>query len=165
VTAPNHELDVRHHDATEICAIWGPVVIRLLDGAQTEPSDIDRVRVLLDELIQHWSTIGMLTIAHHGTPTASLATLRYSNQRMANLEDRLVVGVALLGLGFWAETGRATVDFVSRVARRKNTFAFGNSVEAVVDRMALELVGLDRERLCSACVELERRFRATGRGD
>jgi hypothetical protein len=78
---------------------------------------------------------------------------------MGNLEDRLVVGVTLLGLGFWAEAGRASVDFLSRIAMRKSTFALGDSVEAVVDRMALELVGLEREPLCLACAQLERRFR------
>jgi hypothetical protein len=152
-------LDVRHQVANEICAIWGPVVIRLVDGARTEPSDIDRVRVMLEELIDHWPTIGMLTIAHHGTPLASVATMRYSMQRMGNLEDRLVVGIALLGLGFWADAGRTTVEFMTRLANRRNTFMLGNSVESVVDRMAFELVGLEREQLCSAYDELERRFR------
>jgi hypothetical protein len=159
---PNHPLDVRLRDATEICAIWGPVVIRLLDGAPTEPSDIDRVRALLDEATQHWPSIGMLTIAHHGTPVPSLSTMRYSKQVMGTLEDRLVIGVALLGLGFWAEAGRASVDFLSRIAMRKSTFSLGDSVEAVVERMSLELVGLEREPLCSACAELERRFRVMG---
>jgi hypothetical protein len=162
-TPPDHRLDVRHRGEFEICAIWGPVVIRLLDGAPTEPSDIDRVRALLDEVRQHWSSVGMLTIAHHGTPVPSLATTRYSVQLMGNLEDRLVVGVALLGLGFWAQAGRATVDFLSRIARRSSTFVLGESVAEVVDRMALELVGLERESLCSACAELERRFRAADR--
>jgi hypothetical protein len=135
-------------------------VVRMLDGAPTEPSDIDRVRALLDELTQHWPSIGMLTIAHHGTPVPSVSTIRYSKQVMGNLEDRLVVGVVLLGLGFWAQAGRASVDFLSRIATRSSTFILGDSVEAVVDRMTLELVGLEREPLCSACAELERRFRA-----
>jgi hypothetical protein len=135
-------------------------VVRMLDGAPTEPSDIDRVRALLIELTQQWPSIGMLTIAHHGTPVPSVSTIRYSKQVMGNLEERLVVGVVLLGLGFWAQAGRASVDFLSRIARRRSTFILGDSVEAVVDRMTLELVGLEREPLCSACAELERRFRA-----
>jgi hypothetical protein len=163
VATSNHTLDVRLRDATEICAIWGPVVIRLLDGAATEPRDIDRVRALLDEATQHWPSIGMLTIAHHGTPVPSVSTVRYSKQLMGNLEDRLVVGVALLGLGFWAEAGRASVDFLSRISMRRSTFMLGDSVEAVVERMALELVGLEREPLCAACAELERKFRLVDR--
>jgi hypothetical protein len=132
----------------------------MLDGARTEPSDIDRVRTLLDELTQQWPSIGMLTIAHHGTPVPSVSTIRYSKQVMGKLEERLVVGVVLLGLGFWAQAGRASVDFLSRIAMRRSTFILGDSVESVVDRMTLELVGLEREPLCSACAELERRFRA-----
>ena len=159
-----HALDVRHHDANEITALWGPVVIRMVDGAATEPRDIDRVGLLLEEAIERSPTIGMLTIAHHGTPIPSVATLRYSKQVMGSLEDRLVVGIALLGLGFWAEAGRASVEFLSRIAMRRSTFTLGDSIEVVVERMALELVGLECEQLCTACVELERRFRARDDG-
>lgn len=156
----DHTLDVRYHSKLEICALWGPILIRLVDGAPTEPADIDRVGVWLDELAERWPTIGMLTLAHHGTPLPSLATLRYSNQKLGALEDRMVIGIALLGLGYWAEAARAAVDSVSRIARRRTTYAFGSSVESVVERMALEFVGLDRARLCSVCAELERRYRS-----
>jgi hypothetical protein len=156
VSAP--ALEIKHQSDTQVWATWGPVLIRIVDGAPTEPSDMDRIRVLFLELLDKWPTIGMLLIAHHGSPIPSIATLRYANQLMVNLEDRLVVGSALLGLGYWAEASRAAFNFFTHLVRG-NTFILAGSVESAVDKMAFELVGLDREQLCSAAIELERQFR------
>jgi hypothetical protein len=156
VRAPT--LVVRHHGDKEIHAIWGPVSIRIVDGATTEPPDLDRIHAVVRELLDEWSTIGSLLIVHHGNPIPSLASMRYARALMTGFEDRIVVSVALLGLGFWAEAGRATTSFFARLARG-NTFVLASSVESAVERMSLELVGVDREQLHSACIELERRFR------
>lgn len=153
-----HVLDIKHHSDTQVYATWGPVLIRIVDGAATEPPDMDRLHVLFLELLDEWPTIGMLLIAHHGNPIPSLTTLRYANQLMGDLDDRLVVGIALLGLGYWAEASRAAINVLTRLVRG-NTYILANSVESAVDKMALELVGLDREQLCLTAAELERRFR------
>lgn len=155
---PAPTLEIKHQSDTQAYATWGPVLIRIVDGAPTEPSDMDRLRVLFLELLDKSPTIGMLLIAHHGSPIPNVATLRYANHLMTEFEDRLVVGIALLGLGYWAETSRAAINFLTRLVRR-NTYILTNSVETAVDQMAFELVGLDREQLCSAAIELERQFR------
>ena len=152
------QLDVKYQTPREVCAIWGPVVLRLVDGAPTEQPDIDRIHVLLEELLAAWPSVGMLVIAHHGNPTPSLATLRYSKQLMDRFEQRLVVGITLLGLGFWAEAARASADLFIRLARG-STVALESSVEQAVRRMALELVGIDGDGLRAACAELELRLR------
>lgn len=151
-------LEVKHHSDTQVYATWGPVLIRIVDGAVTEPAEMDHLHVLFLELLDEWPTIGMLLIAHHGNPIPNLTTLRYANQLMGNLDDRLVIGVALLGLGYWAEASRAAINFLARLVRG-NTYILAGSVESAVDKMAFELVGLDREQLCCAAAELERRFR------
>jgi hypothetical protein len=151
-------LEIRHHGDKQISATWGPVVIRITDGAVTDVAQIDTSHELVLEMLDRWPTIGSLLIVHHGNPIPSFATMRYARQRMAGLEDRMVVGVALLGLGFWAETARVTTSFFARLIRG-NTFVLAGSVESTVERMAFELVGIDHEQLHSACLELERRFR------
>ena len=151
-------LDIKHQSDTQVYATWGPVLIRIADGAPTEPPELDRLHALFLELLDEWPTIGMLLVAHHGNPIPSLAALRYANARMGDLDERLVVGIALLGLGYWAEASRAAINVLTRLVRG-NTFMLAGSVESAVDKMALELVGLDREQLVLAAAELERRFR------
>ena len=152
------QLDLRYQTPREVCAIWGPVVLRIVDGAQTEQPDIDRVHALLEELLAAWPSVGMLVIAHHGNPTPNLASLRYSKQLMDRFGSRLVIGITLLGLGFWAEAARASADLFMRLARG-STVALESSVEQAVRRMALELVGVDDEGLWAACEQLELRLR------
>lgn len=151
-------LAIKHQSDTQVYATWGPVLIRIVDGAATEPADMDRLHALFLELLDEWPTIGMLLVAHHGNPIPSMATLRYANQLMAQLDDRLVIGIALLGLGYWAEASRTAINILTRLVRG-NTFILASSVESAVDKMAFELVGLDREQLCLAAIELERQFR------
>ena len=151
------QLDVVYRTEQEIYAIWGPVVVRLIDGAQTEPADIDRLHGLLAGVLIGWPTVGMLLVSHHGSPQPSVATMRYSKNQMADIEDRLVIGIALLGLGFWAETARATASWLMRFAQ--SSVVLEGSVDDAARRMGMELVGLDAEGLIGACDELERRFR------
>lgn len=156
------QLDVTYRSELEIYAIWGPVVIRLIDGAATEPADIDRVHGLLAGVLLGWPSAGMLLIAHHGSPQPSFATMRYSKGLTGEIEDRLVIGIALIGLGFWADAARATAAWLMRIAGRSSVVLEG-SVEGAARAMAMELVGLDAVGLIGACGELERRFRANSR--
>ena len=149
---------VRYQTTREIYAIWGPIVLRLIDGASTEPADIDRVHALLLEVLEQQPSCGMLLIAHHGSPSPSLATMRYSNAVMSDIKDRLVVGIALLGLGFWAETSRATTSALMRLTR--SNVALESTPGSAAQRMAMELIGIDPNRLLQACDDLEQLFRS-----
>lgn len=151
-------LEIKHQSDTQIYATWGPVLIRIADGAPTEPSEIDRSHAMCLALLDEWPTIGSLLIVHHGTPIPSFTTMRYATQLMAGIEDRMVVGVTLLGLGYWAQAARVTTSFFARLIRG-NAFVLAGSVESAVERMAFELVGLDHAQLHAACVEAEQRFR------
>lgn len=153
-----HVLEIKHLSDTQIYATWGPVLIRIADGATTEPPEMDRLHMLFLELLDEWPTIGMLLVAHHGNPIPSITALRYANTLMGDLDDRLVIGIALLGLGYWAEASRAAINVLTRLVRG-NTYLLAGSVESAVDKMALELVGLDREQLCRVAAELEHQFR------
>jgi hypothetical protein len=151
-------LAIKHQSDTQVYATWGPVLLRIIDGDKTDPPEIDRSHGMCLELLDEWPTIGSLLIVHHGSPIPSLATLRYARQLMAGLEDRMVVGVALLGLGYWAQAARVTASFFARLTRG-NSMVLAGSVDSAVESMSFELVGIDREQLHSACAELERRFR------
>jgi hypothetical protein len=151
-------LEICHHTDKQILATWGPVFIRITDGAMIDAPEIERAHARCLELLDEWSTIGSLLIVHHGTPIPSLGTLRYARQRMVGVEHRIVVGVALLGLGYWAEAARVTTSLFGRLFRG-NSFVLTNSVESAVKGMTFELVGVDSEQLHSACIEAERRLR------
>jgi hypothetical protein len=151
-------LEIKYQSDTQIYATWGPVLLRIADGAPTEIAEINRSHAISLELLEQWPTIGSLLIAHHGNPTPSFATMRYARQLMNGLEDRMVVCVATLGIGYWAQAARVTTSFFARLIPG-NSFVLAGSVESAVERMTFELVGLDPAQLHSACIELERRFR------
>lgn len=143
------EPEVRLHSSQEICATWGPIVIRICDGARTEIEDLDRVEALFDELLESRSAVGMLLVITHETPLPTTATQRYALNAMSRYGDKLVVAVATLGLGFWASTFRTTLDTILRMLRGANMTIEGNP-EAAVARLSGELIGIDPEALLSA---------------
>jgi len=149
------ELDIKHRTPQDIYAVCGPVLIRIADGAPTELADIDRIHQCFTEMLAHRPNVGMLLLAHHGNPTPSMATIRYAVQQMGHLQERIVVAVALLGLGFWADTARAVTAGLMRLLRG-GAVILASSPEAAVEGMTLELVGLDGAALLAATVELER---------
>ena len=149
------ELDIKYRTAQDIYAVCGPVLIRIADGANTELGDIDRIHAWFTEMLAHQPNIGMLLVAHHGNPPPSMATIRYAVQQMGHMQERIVVGVALLGLGFWADTARAVTAGLMRLLRG-GAVILASSPEAAIEGMVLELVGLDGAALLAATAELER---------
>jgi hypothetical protein len=153
------ELIVKQRCERQIHAIWGPVLIRIADGAPTDVADIDRLHCYFVEMLERWPTIGMLLVAHHENPMPSVAALRHAKQQMPALADRIVIAVALLGLGFWADAGRSMVGMFMRMAGG-GTFVLEKSVDAAATKLGHELIGLDPAGLIDACAQLERQFRA-----
>jgi hypothetical protein len=138
--------EIRYHSSQEICATWGAVVIRICNGVRTEIDDLMRMEALFDELLETRSAIGMLLVFTHGTPWPTAATQRYAMNSMRVYDGKLVLGVAMMGLGFWANSFRGTLDTITRVVRG-GTIAIEGSAEAAAQRLSMELIGLDPEAL------------------
>lgn len=143
------ELEVRYRTTQEICATLGPVVIRICDRAPTEVADIDRVEQLFDELLETHKNIALLLVLTHGTALPDSVGQRRAKESMHRYADRLVGVVALLGLGFWASAVRTTLSAIIRMVRQES-FALEGSVEEAIERLTMELVGLDGEALLRA---------------
>lgn len=146
-------MQVRYQTDREICATRGPVVIRICDGFRSELDDLRRVEQLFDELLETHAHIAILLVLTHGTPLPDAAAHRYSMESAQRYGDRLVLCVALLGLGFWASTVRATMGAFTRVLRRGNIWLEG-SVERAIERLTTELVGIDADALMTTYKEL-----------
>ena len=136
-----------------MCATWGPIVIRICDGARTEIEDLQRVELLWQELLEKHAAIGMLLVFTHETPLPTAATQRHGRRVLPRYEDTLVLSVALLGLGFWASAFRVSLDAFVRITRR-GTMAIEGTTEAAVERLTGELVGIDPEALLAAYHQL-----------
>jgi hypothetical protein len=147
------ELRIRHRTSQEICATWGAMVIRICDGVRTELDDMVRVRALFDELLAQRPAIGMLLVFTHGTPLPTTAVQRYASSSMRELDGKLVLAVAMLGLGFWASSFRATVDAIARMVSG-GTMAIEGTVEAAVQRLCAELIGSDPQALLDVYQQL-----------
>jgi hypothetical protein len=146
-------MQLRYQTDREICATLGAVVIRICDGNRTELDDLVRVEKLFEELLETHANIALLLVVTHGTPLPDAAVHRYSMEATQGYGDRLVLSVALLGLGFWASTVRATMGAFTRVLRRGNIWLEG-SVERAIERLTGELVGIDADALLAAYQEL-----------
>ena len=138
---------IHKHDAEEVLASWGPVVIRVLRGVETRAVDIDDACTLFEALLERYPAITCVAVVEHGTPIPSPEIRRYSAERFGSFGSRLVIGIVFLGLGFWASTSLAAAALVMRLVRQD--IIVETSVEALTTKLALEFVGLDGEGLAA----------------
>ncbi|WP_106091718.1 hypothetical protein [Enhygromyxa salina] len=136
------KLEVRYQTAYEICASVGPIVIRICDGVRTEVADLVRQELLFDKLLVTHANIAMLVVFTHGTPPPDGAAQRHAKQFMRRYRDRVVVSVALLGLGFWASAVRTALSAIVRVVGH-GSISIEGTVEHAISRVTMELVGID----------------------
>lgn len=147
------ELRLRYQTDREICATWGPVVIRICDGVRSEREDLVRVKQLFDELLESHKTVAMLLVFTHGTPLPDGPTERYAKETMLGYGNRLVLGATLLGMGFWASTVAAAMGLIARAVGYGNMF-IERTAERSIERLADELVGLDADALSAVYQQL-----------
>jgi hypothetical protein len=147
------EPTIRFRSSREICATHGPTIIRICDGVRTEIEDLIRVNALFDEQLEEWPAIGMLLVFTHETPLPTATTQHFAVDTMRRYSDKLVIAVALLGLGFWASAFRTCVSGVVRVLRG-GSVAIEGSADAAITRLSTELIGIDPEALRQAYLHL-----------
>lgn len=146
------EPEVRYLAAHEVCATWGPLVVRICDGKRTEIEDLQRVEAIFDELLTRHRHIGILLVFHHGTPVPAGPAQRYAVDSTRRFGQKLVMSSALLGLGFWADATRATLSTLLRLVGA--TLSIEPSVEQAVARLSLDFVGIDPDALMAVYRDL-----------
>lgn len=146
------QTQLRYQTDREICATWGPVVLRICDGVRTELEDLRRLDLLFDELLATRADIAMLLVYTHGTPMPDAATQLHAVDSMRSYGDRLGLSVAALGMGFWAMTVRKTLETFARAAGH-GVWLEGN-VEQAIARLSANLIGIDADALMAAYQEL-----------
>ena len=147
-------VDIRRRTAQDLLAAAGPLAIRVVAGARTEADDVDRVIALADELLGHYPVVGMLVIVEHGSPIPDGEVRRHMRQAAAHLGQRAVVAFALEGLGFWASTALAVATGLMQFAG--NSVMADTNLRVLLDRLALDLVGVDPQALFEICEGLRR---------
>lgn len=146
------QTQLRYQTDREICATWGPVVIRICDGVRTEIDDLRRLDLVFDELLEIRPDIAMLLVYTHGTPMPDAVTQQYVASSMRTHGDRLGLFVAALGMGFWAMTVRTTMETLARAVGRR-VWLEGN-VEQASTRLSTNLIGIDADALVAVYREL-----------
>lgn len=137
---------MHHQTSGERLVTRGPLMVRVLDGGPTTVEDVDLACELIERMLQQYPAIALLVIVEHGTPVPSLAVRRYSAERFGSHGDRLLLGVCMLGLGFWAKTAFNSMTFALRFTGAM-TVLLDTNLEKFAGQLAYELVGLDPDDL------------------
>jgi hypothetical protein len=147
------EVLVHRQTPGEYLASWGPVLVRLLDGGTTTIEDIDRACEVLDRMLERHSAIAVFVVVEHGTPVPPATVRSYVGERFGAYDERVVNGVCMLGLGFWAKAAFSAVTTMVRLSGL-STFVLETNLERAASRLALELIGLDAQGLVEFCEQL-----------
>ena len=142
-------LKIHLRDKGKMLASNGPVVYALRNHEATpsdsSDSDVSHAVTLVAELLTRHPTIAMLMVVEHGTAKPGPEERRQMQAALDSWGDRLVMGYAFCGLGFWAGALRTVLLGISRLAG-SSVIAHG-TVEATARNLAVELIGLDPEQM------------------
>ena len=151
------ELRVDYRGDGEIAAQLGPLMLRVLGGIETTHESVDRLLAMLDRILARWPLVGVLVLVEHGTPKPSPEIRRRVDDELRRYGDRIVVGYAFLGLGFWNADAR---EFAAERAASLGVTVFATAtVRELATRVSLELVGVDPEAVERTCEQLRSELR------
>ncbi|KIG18445.1 hypothetical protein DB30_00730 [Enhygromyxa salina] len=145
-------LRIHKRSAGEILAQLGPVVIRVVGCAKTPLARVPELYGFVDQVLSEYPIVAMLIVVEHGAPVPDEDVRRSIDVQLQARADKLVVGYALLGLGFWAERARAFADH--RIRLEGCTILVDISLSALIQRLALEFVGIDPDQLTQVVEQL-----------
>lgn len=146
------ELHLHYRSDREVVAEAGPLLVRVVNGVETDQSSVDRLVTTLDSMLARRTLIGMVVIVEHDSPRPSPEIRERVDKELRRYGEQIVLGYALLGLGFWAfDAGGFAAE---RVASLGTVVLVERELGPLAERMALELVGVDAERLVRRCEAL-----------
>jgi hypothetical protein len=157
------EVHVHRQVPGELLVSRGAVLVRYLDGGATTIEDVDFACGVFDRMLEQHRAIAVMVVVEHGTPLPPVSVGNYTAERFGAYTNRVVFGVCMLGLGFWAGAAHTTMTLMMRILG-KSTIVLDTNLEAAASRMALEFVGLDAQELVAFCKQL-RSQRATVQSD
>jgi hypothetical protein len=149
------ELMIHHRTSSKLLASKGPMIFGVLSGPGS--SALELAVEVIDAQLERYPAVSFLLVVEHGSPTPTPEERRRMQASLATYGDRLVVGYALCGLGFWANAVRSIMVAVSRLAGTE-IIAYG-SVEATAKHIARELVGVDADEMTATCEQLRAQLR------
>ena len=137
------DLHIHHRSRGELVAEAGPLFLRLVDGVDTTHESVDRLIATLDRMLTRWPLVAVLVVVEHGTPSPAPEIRRRVDDELRRFGDRIVIGYAFLGLGFWTVGAREFA--AARAATIGVPVIVANEVRELATRVSLELVGVDPE--------------------
>lgn len=132
----------------------GPLIVRVVDGGPTSIESIDAACELIEQMLQQYPAIALLVIVEHGTPVLPLAVRRHAAERFGAYGARVLLGVCMLGLGFWAKAAFNSMTMALRFTGPV-TLLLEYDVASFARQVSYELVGVDPDALV-ALVEQQR---------
>lgn len=149
---------IKYASRTELVAYGEHVVVRLVEGHQTDFADIDRVVGVFEEELGDAALGGYFQVIFQGTPPLHPEVRRYAAQSLDGYGDRVSSVFVLLGLGFWQSSLRLALKGFTKLIQRSGVIIEG-SIEAGAYSLARELIGLNPEELKLSCLELQAHMR------
>jgi hypothetical protein len=147
------DAQIRHRQAGEVVAEAGPLLLRIINGAVTTHASVDRLVALLDDMLERWPVVGVIAVVEHGSPQPNPEMRRRVDEVMRGYGERIVVGYAFLGIGFWSTDARRFGE--ERAAALGVPVFVETELAPVVASVAGELVGVE----AAVVVEIIERLR------
>jgi hypothetical protein len=139
--------EIHYLDSEQVVATRGPLVMRVVERATTEPSDIDRVLELMEQLARTGDKVGIMIVVHHGAPVPRPAVLRYMASTIPRVRELGAAVFVMLGLGFWAMAAQRSVLALAELAGMPVPVT--SELEAGARKLAALVPGLDAETVIS----------------
>jgi hypothetical protein len=146
------ELQIHRLDGGHAIASFGPVLIRVITTAPTDPAIIDELARLTELTLGRWPMCGMWVVVHHGAPIPDGDVRRHAGRVLGPFRERQCVVYSLLGLGFWSSAAIAVSIVLAKLIGQRPLIS--TTVEAGAERLGLELIGVDAEKLAAIHDEL-----------
>lgn len=146
------ELTIYHRGRDKILGHSGPMIIGVISDSSSRPSETHHAIALIDSLLADYPAVAFLMAIEHGTAKPDAEDRRNMQAALDRYGDRLVVGYAFCGLGFWAGATQMALVSISRLAG--SAVIAHRSVEATAQHIARELVGVDAEVMTALCEQL-----------
>lgn len=137
------ELRVRFRSEGELAADVGPLFLRIINGAETTDAAVDRLFAQLDAMLECWPLVAVLVVVEHGTPQPSPEIRLRVDIELRAYGEKIIVGYAFLGLGFWNSAARQFG--AERAAALGVPVVVEHSIHELAQRIAFELIGVDAE--------------------
>jgi hypothetical protein len=139
------ELEIHQIDGGHAIASFGPVIFLVITTATTSIAVVDEIARLSGIAVTRWPMVGIWVVVHHGAPIPDTEVRRHMGRVLSPFRDRQSVVLSLLGLGFWTGAAIAASTVIAKLIGQRPMIE--TSVEDGADRLGLELIGVDAEKL------------------